>query len=229
MSVLSFQAVQFPALDHRSLPRRRSSTGYINIVRCGIAEPSGEPAPFGQKTRYNDGFFEKVFMTLFARKMGRFAAPAKSGIEAEKKRSWWDCDYERFVDVSKRVMQGRSRMQQQEVVREVLLSMLPPGAPDQVGFSHFPCTGCLGFLPVVHLYLPICSITHHFLDGSMSSNHKVYTYLIVVAAVQETLSTDEVGCRVQCCVHSAFLRLVGWAFWGKYATNVTDQWSCMVI
>lgn len=131
MSVLSFQAVQFPALDHRSLPRRRSSTGYINIVRCGIAEPSGEPAPFGQKTRYNDGFFEKVFMTLFARKMGRFAAPAKSGIEAEKKRSWWDCDYERFVDVSKRVMQGRSRMQQQEVVREVLLSMLPPGAPDQ--------------------------------------------------------------------------------------------------
>ncbi|KAJ0104632.1 hypothetical protein Patl1_17406 [Pistacia atlantica] len=28
-------------------------------------------------------------------------------------------------------MQGRSRMQQQEVVREVLLSMLPPGAPAQ--------------------------------------------------------------------------------------------------
>lgn len=104
----------------------------MRIVRCGIAEPSGEPAPFGQKTRYNDGLFDKVFMTLFARKMGKFAAPAKDGKEAEKK-SWWDCDYESFVDVSKRVMQGRSRMQQQQVVREVLLSMLPPGAPDQVG------------------------------------------------------------------------------------------------
>ncbi|XP_050150993.1 uncharacterized protein LOC126625912 isoform X2 [Malus sylvestris] len=29
-------------------------------------------------------------------------------------------------------MQGRSRSQQQKVVREVLLSMLPPGAPEQV-------------------------------------------------------------------------------------------------
>ncbi len=80
MAVLGFQAVQFPSLDYHSLPRRRSSSGYINVVRCGIAEPSGEPAPFGQKTRYNDGFFEKVFMALFARKMGRFAAscfPAK--------------------------------------------------------------------------------------------------------------------------------------------------------
>ena len=68
-------------------------------------------------------------MTLFARKMGKFAAPAKD--KTEKKR-FWDYDYESFVDVSKRVMQGRSRLQQQEVVREVLLSMLPPGAPAQV-------------------------------------------------------------------------------------------------
>ena len=45
---------------------------------------------------------------------------------------WFKYDYERFVDVSKRVMQGRSRPQQQQVVREVLLSMLPPGAPAQV-------------------------------------------------------------------------------------------------
>lgn len=38
------------------------------------------------------------------------------------------------MDVSKRVMQGRSRTEQQRVVREVLLSMLPPGAPAQVSF-----------------------------------------------------------------------------------------------
>lgn len=45
---------------------------------------------------------------------------------------WYD--YDGFVEVSKRVMEGRNRIQQQEVVREVLLSMLPPGAPEQVTF-----------------------------------------------------------------------------------------------
>ena len=70
-------------------------------------------------------------MTLFARKMEKFAASAKVGTETKKK-GWLDYDYESFVDVSKRVMEGRSRMQQQLVVREVLLSMLPPGAPAQV-------------------------------------------------------------------------------------------------
>ena len=118
MVVLSFHVVL-------SSPPRRC----LSLTRCGIAEPSGEPAPFGQKTRYNDGIFERAFMTLFAIKMERFAAaPAK----ALKNQGWWDYDYETFVDVSRRVMQGRSRVQQQQVVREVLLSMLPPGAPAQV-------------------------------------------------------------------------------------------------
>ncbi|KAK3434143.1 hypothetical protein EUGRSUZ_D01676 [Eucalyptus grandis] len=112
-------------------PRRRA------VVRCGIAEPSGEPAPMGQKTKYRDGFFEKVFMTLFARKMEKFAAsPARArgvgGGGVERPKGWLEYDYESFVDVSKRVTQGRSRARQQEVVREVLMSMLPPGAPAQV-------------------------------------------------------------------------------------------------
>lgn len=130
MVVLSPQVVRFPTPPYQ-ISSPRQSTG--KIIRCGIAEPSGEPAPVGQKTKYNDGFFEKAFMTLFARKMEKFASPAKSETETKKKR-WFDFDhdYESFVDVSKRVMQGRSRKQQQEVVREVLLSMLPPGAPAQV-------------------------------------------------------------------------------------------------
>ncbi|KAL0016123.1 hypothetical protein SO802_003192 [Lithocarpus litseifolius] len=131
MVVLSLQVVQFrpsPPPQHFPLHSHRPSKG--NIIRCGIAEPSGEPAPLGQKTKYNDGFFERAFMTLFARKMEKFAAPVKAGTET-KKNGWWDHDYESFVEVSKRVMQGRSRMQQQQVVREVLLSMLPPGAPAQ--------------------------------------------------------------------------------------------------
>uniref|UniRef100_A0A7N1A2C3 Beta-carotene isomerase D27-like C-terminal domain-containing protein n=1 Tax=Kalanchoe fedtschenkoi TaxID=63787 RepID=A0A7N1A2C3_KALFE len=141
MVVLSFQAV----VHHRPLEyqcgrlqlRQSLSSGQHSksLIRCGIAEPSGEPAPMGQKTKYRDGFFEKVFMTLFARKMEKFAAPprrlGKDVEKSESKKGWLEYDYESFVDVSKRVTQGRSRIQQQEVVREVLMSMLPPGAPAQ--------------------------------------------------------------------------------------------------
>ncbi|RWR88910.1 beta-carotene isomerase D27, chloroplastic isoform X2 [Cinnamomum micranthum f. kanehirae] len=106
-------------------------------VRCGIAEPSGVPAPMGQKTQYKDGFFEKAFMSLFALKMEKFAAPGGKGNNNSKRGAGavggglFSYDYESFVDVSKRVMQGRSRTEQLRVVREVLLSMLPPGAPAQ--------------------------------------------------------------------------------------------------
>jgi len=129
------QAVQFPPAGfngYRYRQRRSINNGGLGI-RCGIAEASGEPAPFGQKTKYNDGLFEKAFMTLFARKMEKFAAHTGNS----HKKGWLEYDYESFVDVSKRVMQGRSRLQQQQVVREVLVSMLPPGAPAQVIF-HFP-------------------------------------------------------------------------------------------
>lgn len=40
--------------------------------------------------------------------------------------------YEGFVDVSKKIMQGRTAVEQRAVVRDVLLSLLPPGAPAQV-------------------------------------------------------------------------------------------------
>ncbi|KAK1261593.1 hypothetical protein QJS04_geneDACA021829 [Acorus gramineus] len=108
-------------------PTRRPRPRSGRLVRCGISEPSGEPAPMGQKTKYNDGFFERAFMSLFARKMEKFGGDA--GGRGGNGLRWYD--YESFVDVSRRVMQGRSRKQQQEVVSEVLLSMLPPGAPAQ--------------------------------------------------------------------------------------------------
>lgn len=151
MVVLSLQGVQFShKLPKSGLPLSKPRGTYHVHVRCGIAEPSGQPAPFGQKTKYNDGFFEKAFMTLFARKMGKFAAPPKDKTETtQKRKEWWDFDYESFVDVSKRVMQGRSRLQQQEVVREVLLSMMPPGAPAQVGIYIY--IYCLLFLILINL------------------------------------------------------------------------------
>lgn len=43
--------------------------------------------------------------------------------------------YDGFVDVSKKVMQGRTALEQRLAVRQVLLSLLPPGAPATV-----PCT-----------------------------------------------------------------------------------------
>ncbi|KAJ6962126.1 hypothetical protein NC652_000940 [Populus alba x Populus x berolinensis] len=126
VALSSLQVVQFRPPQDLSLHKWRPRS----FITCRIAEPTGEPAPLGQKTKYMDGFFEKAFMTLFARKMEKFAAPVKNG-SASKEKGWFDYDYESFVDVSKRVMQGRNRKQQQEVVREVLLSMLPPGAPEQ--------------------------------------------------------------------------------------------------
>ncbi|XVF12864.1 hypothetical protein REPUB_Repub08aG0156700 [Reevesia pubescens] len=126
MVALGLQAAHFTAPQQFSIRRQRTLN---NFIRCGIAEPSGEPAPLGQKTKYSDRLFEKAFMTLFARKMEKFAASPKAGTEAKK--GFFDYDYESFVEVSKRVMQGRSRLQQQQVVREVLLSMLPSGAPAQ--------------------------------------------------------------------------------------------------
>ncbi|KAL2902878.1 Beta-carotene isomerase D27 chloroplastic [Bienertia sinuspersici] len=132
MVVLTFQPIQL--WPNITLGNKNGNTytrmmKYHPKVRCGIAESTGVPAPMGEKTKYKDGFFEKIFMNLFARKMEKFAS-SSSRIKKDEE-GWFKYDYESFVDVSKRVMQGRSRPQQQEVVREVLLSMLPPGAPAQ--------------------------------------------------------------------------------------------------
>ncbi|KAK9147198.1 hypothetical protein Scep_005955 [Stephania cephalantha] len=110
-----------------------TTTTTTTSITCGIAEPSGEPAPLGQKTRYKDGLLEKMFMGLFARKMDKYSSSSSSSSQGNNNigGGLLDYDYDKFVEVSKKVMQGRSRKQQQQVVREVLLSMLPPGAPAQ--------------------------------------------------------------------------------------------------
>nr|AFK37308.1 unknown [Lotus japonicus] len=96
MVVLSFQVVQLTPHHPQPVSLRRGGAR-TNIIRCVIAEPSGEPAPFGEKTRYNDGVFARVFMTLFARKMEKFAKPVRKGEENKKKEGLYD--YESFVEV----------------------------------------------------------------------------------------------------------------------------------
>ncbi|XP_020589137.1 beta-carotene isomerase D27, chloroplastic-like [Phalaenopsis equestris] len=115
MEILCFPTSRFS--PHHPPNRRR-----CGAVRCAEVAV----APMGEKTEYKDGFFEKAFMALFSRKMEKYAS---GGMKSGK--AVWEWDYDSFVDVSRRVMKGRSRRQQQEVVREVLLSMLPPGAPAQ--------------------------------------------------------------------------------------------------
>lgn len=63
----------------------------------------------GVKTEYKDGLFGKVFMGLLACKMEKFTP---SGGKLNDDKNLLDWDYESFVDVSKRVMVGRSRSQQ---------------------------------------------------------------------------------------------------------------------
>ncbi len=47
----------------------RTSSRRVRVVRCGLAEPTGKPAPMGEITRYNDSLFDKGFMALFGAKM----------------------------------------------------------------------------------------------------------------------------------------------------------------
>ncbi|RAL50950.1 hypothetical protein DM860_005306 [Cuscuta australis] len=120
------------AAGYRRQPWASGGGGRRNL-RCAIAEPSGEPAPMGQKTKYNDGMLERAFMTLFARKMEKFGGSNKKwrSPEEDRRKGWFGYEYESFVEASSRVTVGRNREQQRQVVRQVLLSMLPPAAPQQ--------------------------------------------------------------------------------------------------
>ncbi|KAL5726761.1 hypothetical protein ACHQM5_000024 [Ranunculus cassubicifolius] len=117
----------FPSIFPNRLHSNSTNRSIIS-VRCGIAEASGQPAPMGQKTQYKDGVFEKVFMALFARKMEKFSSSSSSVAAAasnNKELGLLDYDYDSFVNVSRKVMQGRNRIQQQEVVRE-FRKLFPP-------------------------------------------------------------------------------------------------------
>jgi len=97
----------------------RTSSRRVRVVRCGLAEPTGKPAPMGEITRYNDSLFDKGFMALFGAKMRQI-----TGKSTQLK------GYEGFVDISKKVIQGRTALEQRAAVRQVLLSILPPKAPE---------------------------------------------------------------------------------------------------
>lgn len=72
---------------------------------------SHSPSP---KTEYHDSWLDRIFITLFIRKMSRALGEQTS-----------ELGFAGVVDLSKRIMQGRSPAQQQAVVAKVLGSLVP--------------------------------------------------------------------------------------------------------
>ncbi|KAL3701245.1 hypothetical protein R1sor_019267 [Riccia sorocarpa] len=136
----------------------------LPTVRAGIAEPSGEPAPMGQKTKYSDSFFDKLFMRIFTRKME----------EVTGKKTELD-GYEGLVEISRKVMQGRTPLQQRAAVRHVLLSTLPPGAPEQFRKLFPPTKWSAEFnafitIPVFQWLVGPCELQEVEVNGTMQKS-----------------------------------------------------------
>jgi len=98
------------------LQRFQSAVGFRSIgVRCRMAEPSGKPAPMGQKSIYQDSWTDSFFLGLCVRQIGKIngmAIPGKG--------------YDGFVDLTRKVMQTRSPLLQREASMRVLQSIVPP-------------------------------------------------------------------------------------------------------
>lgn len=97
------------------LPRR----GRVLRTLVRAAASTG-PGPAAPKVEYKDNIIDKLFITLFSRKM----AEALGGRP-------FDSSYDNFVGLSREIMRGRNTQQQQETVAKVLSSLLPPQAPEQ--------------------------------------------------------------------------------------------------
>lgn len=77
-----------------------------------------------EKTTYHDSFFDQLFIRLFARKMSKAVGEQTN-----------QSGYDGFVELSQKIMQGRTSQQQQELVAVVLQSLVP--APVLWGIRTF--------------------------------------------------------------------------------------------
>ncbi|HBQ98936.1 MULTISPECIES: DUF4033 domain-containing protein [unclassified Roseofilum] len=67
-----------------------------------------------EPTSYHDNLCDRLFIALFTRKMAAVVGKGSSKI-----------GYEGFVDVSQKIMQGRNSLEQQQLVKKVLNSLIP--------------------------------------------------------------------------------------------------------
>lgn len=65
------QSIGVGTLQVLPMPRSSSSSRRM-AVRCRMAEPSGKPAPMGQKTCYKDSWAENFLLGLCVRRLGKF-------------------------------------------------------------------------------------------------------------------------------------------------------------
>eukprot|EP00878_Enallax_costatus_P007865 GHUV01008230.1.p1 GENE.GHUV01008230.1~~GHUV01008230.1.p1 ORF type:complete len:294 (+),score=80.49 GHUV01008230.1:154-1035(+) len=126
------QSLVHPGTQHATLQCRRhpdaqlcKHRGIYRRVACrSAAQPpqsSRTKNPFAERTVYNDSPLEQVFIRLFTQKIADQLGP---GIQVPR-----DTQYDDFVRVSKEILRGRSTAQQHALVRQVLLSLMPPGLP----------------------------------------------------------------------------------------------------
>lgn len=80
-----------------------------NVISCASLPPMTD-----QKETYRDSLIDRLFINLFSRKMA-IAVGESTSLTG----------YEGFVDLSKRIMKGRSSQEQQDLVGVVLRSLVP--------------------------------------------------------------------------------------------------------
>lgn len=68
---------QQPAAPQRV---RLSKVSVVN-PRCRMAEPSGKPAPMGQKTVYKDSWMENFILRLCVRRLGKITGAYPNSLE----------------------------------------------------------------------------------------------------------------------------------------------------
>lgn len=96
-------------------------------VRASVSQAPKETTvptvkdPFADVTQYKDNLLDKLFIGIYSRKM----ADKLQNVHVPK-----EPQYEDFVRISKEIMRGRTSEKQRIVVRDVLVSLLPPNAPD---------------------------------------------------------------------------------------------------
>jgi hypothetical protein len=98
------------------LQRFQSAVRFRSIgVRCRMAEPSGKPAPMGQKSFYQDSWTDNFLLGLCARRIGKVNGIATTGK-----------GYDGFVELTRKIMQTRSPLLQRAASMQVIHSTIPP-------------------------------------------------------------------------------------------------------
>lgn len=116
----------------RSMVLRRPSA----LVRAAFVDKDAAVAkappkdPFAEKTVYNDNWLDKLFIKLYSKKL---AAQMQNVTVPD------NAEYTDFVRVSSEIMKGRNTLQQRLLIRNMLMSLLPPKSPE-VFRALFPPT-----------------------------------------------------------------------------------------